>query len=70
MPFSEGVPTHKIKFQELKNETNLGKKRTVLVCAQVTQDIKRIHIFVFFRKSSLLIEFLSVYDLFLENPLY
>ena len=30
MPFSEGVSTHKIMFQELKDETNLGKKRTVM----------------------------------------
>ena len=29
MPFSEGVSTHKIMFQELKDETNLGKNRTV-----------------------------------------
>ena len=29
MPFSEGVSTHKTTFQELKDETNLGKKRTV-----------------------------------------
>ena len=29
MPFSEGVSTHKTIFQELKDETNLGKKRTV-----------------------------------------
>ena len=31
MPFPEGVSTHKIMFQELKGETNLGKKRTVIL---------------------------------------
>ena len=29
MPFSEGVSTHKTTFQELQDETNLRKKRTV-----------------------------------------
>jgi hypothetical protein len=29
MPLSEGASTHKIMFQELKDETNLGKKHTV-----------------------------------------
>ena len=29
MPFSEGISTHETTFQELKDETNLEKKRTV-----------------------------------------
>ena len=30
-PFSEGVSSHETTFQEFKDETNLGKKRTVLL---------------------------------------
>ena len=35
MPFSEGVSTHETTLQELKDETNLEKKRTVWLCAKV-----------------------------------
>ena len=33
MPFSEGVSTHETTLQELKDETNLEKKRTVWLFA-------------------------------------